>query len=106
MKIAVCREEHTLRVKNGQNKRIRDLTTVKSACPACGKPYVSYLPCGSVIREEGTGSLGAPTLVYSARTAAGDVWRTPTRLMLKIHLTAGAQTTEMKILDRLPTGKT
>ena len=30
-----------------------------------------------------------PLLVYSAHSSVGDVWRAPTRLLLKTHLAAG-----------------
>ena len=33
-------------------------------------------------------------LVYSAHSAAGDLWRAPTRLLLKAHLAAGVKKTE------------
>ena len=46
-----------------------------------------------------------PSLVYSAHTTAGVVWRAPTRLLLKLHLAAGVWKTEAKTPDRLPTGK-
>ena len=46
-----------------------------------------------------------PSLVYSAHTAAGGVWRAPTRLLLKINLPTCAWKTETETIDRLPTGK-
>ena len=45
-----------------------------------------------------------PPSVYSVHNAAGDVWRAPTRLLLKMYLAAGVSETETKTLDRLPTG--
>ena len=45
----------------------------------------------SVVNSEGGEFVkgSEPSLVYSAHSTAGDLWRAPIRLLLKTHLTAG-----------------
>ena len=52
----------------------------------------------TVVRSErGELAGGSDTpFVYRAHTTAGDMWRTPTRLLLKLHFAAGVWQTETK----------
>ena len=57
-----------------------------------GSPQTSFDEINDSVVDSELGELvrgSDPTLVYSAHSTAGDLWRAPIRLLLKTHLAAG-----------------